>query len=83
MSNKNFDSNNLDGVINLLSQKLNANPNDLKSNLKEGNIDAILQKLNQKDAAKIKDVLSDKSKTSNILSSPQAKKMMEKLLGEK
>ena len=79
MSNENS---NLENLINTISQKLGTNPDELKKAAQNKNANDILKNLSEKDAEKVKNVLSDKSAASKILSSPKAQQLLKKLMGD-
>ncbi len=79
MSNQN---NNVDNFLNSVSKHLGKNPEELKSAAQNGNLNNLLGNLNPNDSQKIQKVLSDKDAANKLLSSPQAQKLIKKLLGE-
>ena len=80
MANENNNANNL---LKSVANKLGKSPNELEKAAKEGTIENLLGNLKQDDAQKIKKILSDKSVANKILATPQAQKLIQKLLGEK
>lgn len=80
MSNEN---NNLENLINTISQKLGAEPNKIKEAAQNGNVNDIIKNLNQKDAEKIQKILSDKDAASKLLSTPKAQQLLKKFMGDK
>ncbi len=80
MSNEN---NNLENLINTISQKLGADPNKLKDAAQNGNVNDIIKNLNQKDAEKIQKILSDKDAASKLLSTPKAQQLLKRFMGDK
>ncbi len=73
----------LEEMLKKASQKLGTNAGVLKNAAKTGKINNLIKNLNTKDAQKVQKVLSDKQAASKLLSTPQAKKLLEKFLGEK
>lgn len=59
----------------------NYNINDLKKVADSGNLDDFINKnLSQEAAGKLQNILSDKAATEKLLSTPQAKELMKKLM---
>lgn len=83
MPNKNNSCEELNNLLQTLSDRLGAKPEELKSAAQKGNINSVIKGLNPNDAEKIQRVLSDKDASRKILSSPQAQKLLKKFLGEK
>lgn len=77
------ENNNLENLINTISQKLGADPNKLKDAAQNGNVNDIIKNLNQKDAEKIQKILSDKDAASKLLSTPKAQQLLKKFMGDK
>lgn len=65
----------------LSSDRSKLSRNDLDK-AASGDLNGVLSKLNREDAEKIKKVLSDPSKTREILSSDAASKLIRNLLGK-
>ena len=76
-------NNNLEDLINTISQKLGADPNKLKDATQNGNVNDIIKNLNQKDAEKIQKILSDKDAASKLLSTPKAQQLLKRFMGDK
>lgn len=68
-------------VIEQLSQRLNSTPSEVESALKKGNLQQVLEKMDSKQAQKVQDILSDPKQSEKILSSPQAQALIKKLMG--
>ncbi len=77
------ENNNLENLINTISQKLGADPNKLKDAAQNGKVNDIIKNLNQKDAEKIQKILSDKDAASKLLSTPKAQQLLKKFMGDK
>ncbi len=73
----------MNALLNEASKKLGASPEKIKKAAESGNISEILKNLGNKQSEKISQILSDKSQTSKLLSSPQARELMKKLFGGK
>lgn len=71
----------INSLINQLSQRLNANSDDVKSALQKGNLDKVLKNMDPKQAQKISDILSDEQEAKKVLSTPQAQALIKKLMG--
>lgn len=62
----------------------NIDINEFKKAADNGNIDDFIDKnLSKESANKLRSVLSDKAATEKLLSTPEAKELMNKLLGKK
>ncbi len=72
---------NLNNLLDQLSQKLGPSPEQLKSAAKSGDTSKLLDQLKPDDAQRLEKILSDKKATEKLLSSPQAQALM-KLLQE-
>lgn len=67
-----------------MAKSNNININELKQAAENGKVDDFIDKKLSKEASqKIKNILSDKSATEKLLSTPQAKELMNKLLNNK
>ena len=73
---------NLENLLNSVSEKLGKSPEELKKATQSGNLDNLMGSLNQNDAQKIQKVLSDKNVANKLLVSPQAQRLIKKLLGD-
>ncbi|MGN0532229.1 MAG: hypothetical protein ACI4IN_05480 [Eubacterium sp.] len=73
-----------DDAIFKMAKNNNININELKQAAENGKVDDFIDKKLSKEASqKIKNILSDKSATEKLLSTPQAKELMNKLLNNK
>ncbi len=73
-----------DDALNKMAKKSNISIDELKRAAQDGKIDDFIDKRLSSDASqKIKRVLSDKSATEKLLSTPQAKELLNKLLNNK
>lgn len=81
--NNNAKNPNAESLLKSVANKLGKTPKELEKATKEGNIENLLGNLKQEDAQKIKKILSDKGMANKILATPQAQKLIQKLLGEK
>ena len=68
-------------LFKMAAQKLGLNQDAVKK-AAEDNGENLLNKLSAEDRQKVSEVLSDKELTRQILSSPKAKKLLEKFFGE-
>lgn len=71
----------INSLINQLSQRLNADSTQVKEALERGNLDKVLMNMDQKQAQKISDILSDPEQSKKVLSTPQAQAIIKKLMG--
>lgn len=81
MSN-NENNPNIENLLSTVSSRLGKTPEELQTATQSGDIANILSNLNEKDAAKIQNVLSDKDAANKLLSSPQAQNLIKKMLGD-
>ncbi len=71
----------INSLINQLSERLNADSSQVKDALQKGNIDKVLDNMDQKQAQKISQILSDPEQSKKVLSTPQAQALIKKLMG--
>lgn len=71
----------INSLIDQLSQRLNADSAQVKEALHKGNLDKVLQNMDQKQAQKISGILSDPEESKKVLSTPQAQALIKKLMG--
>ena len=76
-----LNNNEINNLINGLSQRLNTSPDDLKKNLEKGNLNSIVNKMSSTQAKKLQKILDNPQQSEKILTSPQAKALMKKLMG--
>ncbi len=75
--------NSLDEMLKKASKKLGADPKNIKEAVSNKNINSLLKNLGEKESEKINRILSDKEATSKLLSTPKAKELLKKFLGDK
>ena len=71
----------INSLIEQLSQRLNADSGEVKAALQKGNLDKVLMNMDQKQAQKIGQILNDPEQSKKILSTPQAQALIRKLMG--
>ena len=71
----------INSLIEQLSQRLNADSSDVKAALQKGNLDKVLMNMDAKQAQKIGQILNDPEQSKKILSTPQAQALIRKLMG--
>ncbi len=71
----------INSLINQLSQRLGADSSQVKDALQKGNLDKVLHNMDQKQAQKISAILSDPEESKKVLSTPQAQALIKKLMG--
>ena len=71
----------INSLINQLSERLNADSGDVRAALQKGNLDKVLSNMDKKQADKIGQILSDPEESKKILSTPQAQALIKKLMG--
>lgn len=84
MNGKNLsDAKNLNGLLQVVSQKLGMSPEQLRSELEQGKFDNAMKNMNAADAAKFNQALQNPQMVEKLMSTPQAKALYEKLTGGK
>lgn len=71
----------MNSLIEMLSQRLNTKPAQVKDALEKGKLDKVLMNMDQKQASKISAILSDPEQSKKVLSTPQAQALIKKLMG--
>lgn len=61
-----MDEKQIENLIKLAAQKLNMNPEELKSTAMSGNVDALLSKMDKKSADKVRSAMKDKNLTDSL-----------------
>ncbi len=74
---------NRDKLINSAAKHLGTDPSTIKSAVESGSYEKLFNNMKPEDAAKIKNLLSDREKTERLMNSPQIKELMAKLMGNK
>lgn len=79
-----MNNNEMNKLLKNAQQKTGIDMNKMKQAADSGNLDDFINKNLSKDAtAQLKDILSNKEATQKLLSTPQAKELMKKLMGDK
>jgi hypothetical protein len=76
-----LNNNEMNSLLNSVSEKLNCSPQQLKSNLENGNLNSVINKMNSSQAKKIQKILDDPKESEKLLNSPQAQAIIKKLMG--
>ncbi|MCI8553446.1 MAG: hypothetical protein HFJ80_00670 [Clostridiales bacterium] len=71
----------LEALLQYASKKLGTTPEKLKQTVSDGGVDALTSSLSPQEAARMKAVVGDQKKAEEFLSSPQARQLIEKMLG--
>ena len=71
----------MNAMIEMLSQRLNAEPAQVKDALQRGKLDRVLKNMDKKQADKISSILSDPEQSKKVLETPQAQALIKKLMG--
>ncbi len=79
----NFSKNQIDSLVAMTSKKLGVPEDKLRTELQNGTFDRLLATLPKNDAAKLTAALSNPATAQMVLSSPQAKELMNKIFGSK
>ncbi len=81
--NSQFDSKNLNGLLQVVSKKLGIPPEQLRKELEAGKFDSALRSMNSQEAAKFQAAVQNPQIVDKLMSTPQAKALYEKLTGGK
>ncbi len=76
------DNNNVNKLLNELSQRLGVSEGQIKNAAKQGNVQDMLKNADSNQKKKIESVLNDPEKAKQILNSPQAQALIKLLGGE-
>ncbi len=71
----------INALINQLSERLNADSTQVRDALERGNLTKVLSNMDKKQADKISAILSDPVESKKVLESPQAQALIKKLMG--
>ena len=75
------DSKQIDKLIQMLSERMGAPENEIRSALENSNYSRLLNRMDPAQASKLESVLSDEKSASDFLNSPQAKAIIKRLMG--
>lgn len=70
----------LDSLVKAASSRLGVSEAKLRSELEAGTFDSLMRKMAPGDAGRLQAALSDHEKTKAMLSSPQAREILKKLI---
>lgn len=79
----NISKNQQDMLVQMTSKKLGVSEAQLRQELQNGTFDRLLSTLPKQDQSKLTAALSNPATAQMVLSSPQAKELMQKLFGGK
>ncbi len=82
MNRQNLNPKQVDEALKTLGKKLGLSPEQLRKELESGKFDKILQNLSAKESATVQNVLQNPKMMEKLMQSPQAKALMEKLMGK-
>ncbi len=71
----------LQALLNFASKKLGTTPEKLAKTVTEGNPEDLTSRMDPQNAAKLHEILSDRSKAEQLLHTPQAQKLINQFLG--
>ena len=72
----------MDGLLEMVGKKLGVSPEQLRSDLESGKLEQAMQNLPKKEAANVQNLLKDQKKGDQLMKSPLAKALYEKLMGK-
>ena len=82
-NNKNFSDQQINNLLTEAERVSGVDQSTLKSAAQGGSVDALLSRLSPAQAKSLQKILSDKNATRELLSTPQAQRLLMKILGEK
>ncbi len=71
----------INAMINQLSEKLNTDSQQLKDALQKGNFQQVLKNMDENQAQKISEILNDPEQSKKVLNSSYAQALIKKLMG--
>lgn len=80
---KNFDADTLNLFANLASAKLGKSASDIKNDIDQNKASKLLENLSEKDAEKIKNIMSNPEMMKKIMSSEKAQKILNSFMNQK
>lgn len=75
-------SSQMDGLLQMVGQKLGVSPEQLRSDLESGKLEQAIQRMPKKEAATVQNIINDPKKMEKLMNTPQAKALYEKLMGK-
>lgn len=72
----------MDGLLEMVGKKLGVSPEQLRSDLESGKLEQAMQNLPKKEAANVQNLLKDQKKVEQLMNTPRAKALYEKLMGK-
>jgi len=82
-NNKNFSEQQINNLLSEAERVSGVDRSTLQNAAQGGDIEKMLSKLSPAQARSLQKILSDKNATKQLLSTPQAQKLLMKILGEK
>lgn len=76
MAANNINPDQLEGIIQTLSQRLNMDPEQIKGNLNSGKLGSLTKNIKQSDLERVQQVLSNPEMAKQILESKQAQDIL-------
>lgn len=82
MADNKLNQEQLYALLQYASRKLNLSPKQLAEALSSGGVEGLAGNLSPENAAKLKGMMNDRAKAQQLLDSPQAQALIQKLLGK-
>lgn len=82
-NNKNFSEQQINNLLSEAEKVSGVDKTTLQSAAQGGDIDKLLSRLSPAQARSLQRILSDKNATKELLSTPQAQKLLMKIIGDK
>jgi len=73
----------MDALLKLAGEKMGVDPALLQKAAQNGQLDGLLSKMKQSDVSTLQQALTDKKTAEKLLSTPQAKDLLQQLLKDK
>lgn len=83
MDKNNINSNQLNGLLNVVSKKIGVPPEQLRKELESGKFDSAISAMNKSDAMKFQQAVKNPAIIEKMMSTPQAQALYKKLSGGK
>lgn len=76
MKNLDFSNNQMNGLLNMASDKLGKSPDDIKQAVESGNLDSITANLDPKTAQKINSIIGNPEALEKLMKNEQLQKLL-------
>lgn len=80
---KNLSQDQLQALLQYASKKLGTTPEKLVKTVNQGNLSSLTSGMSPGEAAKVQSLMSDQKKAEQLISSPEAKQLIQKILEQR